>query len=178
MDDELNDGRWTMDDGRKRIHRLVPRPSSLVPQNTYDHILLIGFGAPESPDQVEPFLRRFSNGAPFSKRMETVKSHYDAIGGASPYNRLVLEFARRLEERLRIEGRPLPVFAGMRHWRPFLKDTLAEARAKGLRRGIGVILAPHRSEASFNRYVRSVAEADPSASYAYVRAWHDNPLFI
>jgi len=77
----------------------------------------------------------------------------------------------------------VPMFLGMRHWHPFLKDTIADIARRDLTHGLGVILAPHRSDASFNKYVRAVDEATAAASsrslyYTYVPPWHDQPLFL
>jgi ferrochelatase len=71
----------------------------------------------------------------------------------------------------------------MRNWSPYLTDAVGEAKRLGLRRGLSVVLAPHRSQASFGRYVKSVEEAQERAGatgigYEYLDAWHDHPLFI
>ncbi len=71
----------------------------------------------------------------------------------------------------------------MRNWSPYVADTLARMQADGVRHALGVILAPHRAEASFERYMGAVAAgraalgADaPSVTYA--GSWFDHPLFI
>jgi ferrochelatase len=143
-----------------------------------DHLLLIGFGGPEKPEEVRPFLERLTQGTRIpEERLQEVESHYRLTGGSSLYNR----HAQRLAEKLR-EQSDLPVFLGMRNWRPFLSDTLREIAGKGLRRGAAVVLAPHRSEASFGRYVKSleesVREAAAPAEYQILPSWHNHPLFV
>src|SRR5437879_11886991 len=69
-------------------------------------------------------------------------------GGRSPLGALTLAQARGLERHLVRSGVPLPVFVGMRNWHPFLHETLADMTAKGVRRALGVILSPLRSDAS------------------------------
>lgn len=145
-----------------------------------DHILLIGFGGPRAPEEVEPFLREVTRGRKIPEaRLREVLHHYERIGGKSPYNEQVLRFKEKWAEHLKENGADLPVFVGMRNWHPFVKETLAEIRQRGFRRGIGVVLAPHRSEASFERYVKSVEEArEPSLLYSYAGPWHQHPLFV
>ncbi len=143
-----------------------------------DHLLLIGFGGPEKSEELRPFLERLTRGTRIpEERLREVESHYRVTGGFSPYNR----HAQRLAEKLR-EQSDLPVFLGMRNWRPFLSDTLREIAGKGLRRGVAVVLAPHRSEASFGRYVKSleesVREAAAPVEYDLLPAWHDHSGFI
>lgn len=149
-----------------------------------DHVLIIGFGAPARPDEVGPYLEGFARGREVSPdRIEKVARQYEAIGGFSPYNARVLEFSGRLSLELAARGIKLPVFVGMRNWSPRLEQTLAGVRQGGFKKGLGVVLAPHRSEASFDRYLESVARAKTSAGavqvdYEYLAPWHENPLFI
>ena len=66
-------------------------------------VVLIGFGGPEGPDEVLPFLRRVTEGKGIpEERLVEVGAHYEHFGGVSPIN----EFHRRLAERW------LPVLAG------------------------------------------------------------------
>jgi ferrochelatase len=142
-----------------------------------DHVLLVGFGGPEKPEDVEPFLRNVARGRQIPEaRLREVKGFYERVGGSSPYNACAFRLAGSLKG-------PLPVFVGMRNWRPFLADTLSEIGRAGLKKGIGVVLAPHRSESSFDRYVKDVEEAcrasgQSQLTYDYVPPWHDHPLFI
>ena len=150
---------------------------------SFDHLLLIGFGGPEKPEEVRPFLERLTQGMRIPEtRLQEVAHHYEATGGFSPYNAHALRLFGKLQQELRAGGVDLPLFLGMRNWRPFLTDTLREIAGKGLCRGLGIILAAHRSDASFGRYVKSVEasaqEAGVAVEYEYLRPWHDHPLFI
>lgn len=152
-------------------------------RRSFDHVLIIGFGAPASPEEVRPFLDAIGGGRIPQDRLESVAKHYEAIGGSSPYNARVGDFVHQLHARLHENDLRLPVLLGMRNWNPYLTDAVGEAKRLGLRRGLGVVLAPHRSPASFGRYVKSVEEAQERAGaagigYEYLDAWHDHPLFI
>lgn len=150
----------------------------------YDHILLIGFGGPERPEDVRPFLAEVTRGARIpAERVEEVAHHYAAVGGGSTYNALASRLVEALTTGLRQRGVALPVFMGMRVWHPFLREVVSEIHSRGLRHGLGVVLAPHRSEASFERYLRSVEEARSLADagplrYDYVGPWHEQAGFI
>ena len=150
---------------------------------SFDHLLLIGFGGPEKPEEVRPFLERLTRGTRIPEaRLQEVARHYEATGGFSPYNEHARDLLGKLQQELRSGGVDLPLFLGMRNWSPFLADTLREISGNGLRRGLGIVLAPHRSEASFGRYVKSVEEAAREVGtpleYQYLPGWHDHPLFI
>ncbi len=72
---------------------------------------------------------------------------------------------------------------GMRNTPPWLDDALRELGRNGVRRALGFVLAAHRCEASWERYLRNVEEArervGPSAPVVdYPDEWHAHPLFI
>ncbi len=150
----------------------------------YDAVLLVAFGAPDHPGEIRQFLAELLKGRPIPpSRVEEVVRHYDAIGGYSPFNENTFAQAAALREKLDRDGPRLPVYVGMRNWTPYLRDVLREMSQAGIRRVVGIVMAPHRSEASFDRYVASVREAQAELGAAspevdYVDNWHDHPLFI
>src|SRR5881296_3025224 len=116
----------------------------------HDSILLLVFGGPERPEDVRPFLDHVLEGKPIPKeRYEEVVRHYEEVGGVSPLNRLTFEQAGALRDLLAREGPSLPVFVGMRHWDPFVADTLGAMAREGRRRAVGLVLAAHRSPPSW-----------------------------
>jgi ferrochelatase len=150
----------------------------------HDSVLLIGFGGPTRREEVRPFLDNVLRGKPIPKeRYEEVVRHYDDVGGASPFNRLTFAQAEALRALLSREGPRLPVYVGMRHWEPYIADTLTEMAHEGRRRAVGVVLAAHRSPASWEAYLANVDEArgrlgDSAPVVDYVASWSDHPLFI
>ena len=150
----------------------------------YDAVLLIGFGGPTNMSEVRPFLDNVLRGRPVPpERVETVVHHYELIGGKSPFNELTLRQARTLEAQLSADGFRLPVYVGLRCWTPYLHETLQRMMAEGRRRAVGLIMAPHQSEASSGRYERAVTVARERVGAAapqvdYVDDWHAHRLFI
>jgi ferrochelatase len=150
----------------------------------FDAVLLIAFGGPERMEDVRPFLDGVLRGRPVPRaRYEEVVRHYELIGGRSPLNALTFRQAEGLAAALRAEGPALPVYVGMRNWTPYVADTLARMRADGVRRALGLILAPHRAEASRERYAAAVeagrAALGPEApAVALAGPWFDHPLFV
>jgi len=73
------------------------------------------------------------------------------------------------------------VFVGMRNWHPFLHETLAEMAGKGVRRALGIILSPLRTEASWDRYVKDVADGRSKVAGApdvtFAPAWSTRPRY-
>ncbi len=150
----------------------------------YDAALMVGFGGPTRPDEIRPFLQNVARGRSIPPaRLEAVAHHYVAIGGRSPYNELVLRQADALRALLKRQGPAFPVYAGMRNWAPYVKDVMREIAAVGARRIFCFPLAPHRSEASWDRYRQTVDEAlaglgSDAPVVGYPEPWHAHPLFI
>ena len=161
-----------------------PRDAATGEGAPLDSVLLIAFGGPTAPEDIRPFLDRVLQGrAVPASRYEEVVQHYMDVGGSSPLLPLTRRQADALEAELSRAGSSLPVFVGMRHWHPFLADTLAEMAARGCRRAAGIILAPHPSPVSRQAYEHEVAAGrqalGPRApEVEYCGGWSDHPLFI
>jgi protoporphyrin/coproporphyrin ferrochelatase len=149
----------------------------------FDAILVIAFGGPEKAEDIRPFLANVARGRPIPKeRIEEVAHHYELIGGKSPINELTFRQAHGLESALKRRGSALPIYVGMRNWHPLLTETIKEMAKANVRRAIGVIMAAHESEASWQRYQQNVsdaiAETGVHLSVKYTPPLFDHPLFI
>jgi len=149
-----------------------------------DAVLLIAFGGPTRPEEIRPFLANVAQGRTIpAARLEEVVHHYELIGGRSPLNELTFRQARKLEAALAATGTPMPVYVGMRNWEPYIADTLARMAADGVRHAVGVILSPHASEASRDRYTERLDAARAGLGAAapeirWVAPWYVHPLFV
>jgi ferrochelatase len=155
-----------------------------MPKTDVDAILLIGFGGPESPEQIRPFLDRVLKGRPVAAaRYEEVVRHYEALGGRSPYNDLTKRQAEALRILLLERGFSLPVIVGLRNMPPFINEALNVLIDCGAKHVFGFILSAFRCEASWERYQREVTAAYNSIRGAvpaivYPAPWHRQTKFI
>ena len=136
----------------------------------YDSVLLVAFGGPTRgccekyqtptcPGEAYCFVEGIVGTANSQKeRVRDIAAHYDQLGGFSPFNALTFEQAMALENALRARDVPLPVYAGFRHWRPYLKEVLAEMAENGHRSILGIIMAPHQSKISWDWYQNVVKD--------------------
>ena len=153
-----------------------------MPQK-YDAILMIAFGGPEKPEDIKPFLKNVTHGRAIPpERIEEVAHHYELIGGRSPLNEITFKQAKGLEAILNKNGYSLPVFVGMRNWHPLLSETVLEMSNAGIKKALGIIMAAHQSDASWDRYQRDVRDAIAKTGVdlyvEYTRPLFDHPLFI
>src|SRR5262249_31362505 len=114
-------------------------------------VLLMAHGTPSSLDDMPEYLRLVRGGRPPSPELLAEMRHnYAAIGGRSPLTEITHAQADALQARL---GSKAHVAVGMRNWRPFIADGLAELRAAGVERTIGIPMTPQYSTLSVEKYV-------------------------
>lgn len=163
---------------------------SVVP---FDGVLLVAFGGPvpgcckahnpcpgEAYCFVEGVLGRDTQR---TARVEEVAAHYRHLGGFSRFNEFTAAQGEALHAELSRRGLDLPVHAGYRHWNPYIKDVMADLAARGHRRLLAVVLAPHQSTVSWDWYLKVVAEArDPlgagAPEVAYLDPWWTHDGFV
>jgi ferrochelatase len=150
----------------------------------HDSVLLLAYGGPERMEDVRPFLDNILRGLPVPReRYEAVVHHYEVIGGRSPLNELTARQAEGLRALLAAEGPPLPVYFGMRFAPPFLYAVVHNMINDGRRRAVAIVMAPYRSEPSFENYqkdlqtVLDAAGPEVAPRVDWVEPWFDHPLF-
>ena len=165
----------------------------MINQNGYDSILLIGFGGPTPgcckkhdtcPGEAYCFVEGIIGAAEVNaERVQSVASHYVALGGFSPFNELTFQQADALEVALKGRGVDVPIYVGMRNWKPYLREVIADMQNNGHQQTLGVILSAYQSSSSWERYQNDVkAAVDASGGDApairYLDAWYMRPGFV
>jgi ferrochelatase len=162
-------------------------------------VVLFQLGGPDSLDAVEPFLYNLfcdpdiidfpfaflarKSLAKFisSRRSNTVREHYAAIGGKSPIRELTELQATALEHELR-SSENISVLVAMRYWKPFTYEAIETILNGHFQR---IILLPMYPQYSFtttassikewNRLVKQYALALPTAT---IESFYSNNLYI
>ena len=140
-------------------------------------VLLMAYGGPGSLEEVEPYLRDVRGGrATPPELVAEITERYARIGGRSPIRERTEAQARALQDAL---GPTWPVYVGMRHWHPFIAETVDRMVARGVRRAVAIVLAPHYSALSVGAYAKKLLEAARGRlDLALVRSWGDHPQFL
>ena len=136
-------------------------------------VLLLAHGTPESLDDMPEYLTRVRGGRPPSPELiEEMRGNYGAIGGRSPLTEITLAQASALASALG----GMPVYVGMRNWRPYIADVLAEAAKAGVRELVAVPMAPQYSTLSVGKYKEAVERSRPDRlTVRFVDSWHEHP---
>ena len=150
----------------------------------YDAILVVGFGGPEGPDDVMPFLENVTRGRNIPReRLLEVAGHYAHFGGVSPINGQVRSLIAALRPELDRRNLALPIYWGNRNWHPMLADTMRQMAAEGVRQALAVVLAAYSSYSSCRQYRENLEQArgetGPTAPRVdKVRVFFNHPGFI
>jgi ferrochelatase len=150
----------------------------------YDALLIVGFGGPEKPEDVMPFLENVTRGRAIPReRLLEVAEHYQHFGGISPINQQVRDLIAHLEPELRSAGISLPLYWGNRNWTPLLTDTLRDMTRKNVRRALAVVLAAYGSYSSCRQYLENIEAARQAAGpeaprIDKVRLFYNHPGFV
>jgi protoporphyrin/coproporphyrin ferrochelatase len=156
---------------------------------TYDAILVVSFGGPESPADVLPFLENVLRGRNVPReRMLAVAEHYYHFGGKSPINQQTRELIAALEHELaqhnpKQHGPTLPVYWGNRNWHPMLAETLQQMKRDGVRRALAFVTSAYSSYSGCRQYREDIARAQSEVGPGgpeidKLRAFFNHPGFV
>jgi len=137
-------------------------------------VLLLAHGSPDSVEEVPDFLLRVTGGRPLPQPVvDEVKHRYGLIG-RSPLTELTLKQAELLAREL-----GMPVYVGMRNWKPFIADAVRALVSDGIEHAVAICLAPQNSRTSVGLYCSDLASNQgPTFAVDFVESWHDHPLLI
>ncbi len=149
----------------------------------HDAVLLIGFGGPEGPQDVLPFLRRVTAGKNIpDERLVEVGRHYDHFGGVSPINAFHRDLITRWAPLLAERWPGLPLYWGNRNAAPFIEDALVRMRDDGVRSAVAVATSAFSSFSSCRQYrqdIEAAAALVPGAPVVVkAHPFFDHPLMV
>lgn len=143
-------------------------------------VLLMAYGTPARPEDVEAYYTDIRRGRPpTEEQLADLVRRYEAIGGISPLS------ARTEAQRARLQGAldelapgRFEVVLGFKHVAPFIEDTVADLRARGAERIVGLVLAPHYSALSVGEYLERAKEAAGDTPFTGIESWATEPAYV
>ena len=158
--------------------------------NPVEAILLLAHGTPDRLSEMAEYLSKVTGGRALPDAVvQELQHRYAEIGlkeellpEGPPLTRWTLKQGCLLEEALAVYAapgsKPTRVYVGMRNWRPYIVDTVAQMRADGVTRLKAICLAPQNSRTSVGLYHRAVlaAAAAVDMQVEFVAGWAEHPL--
>jgi ferrochelatase len=140
-------------------------------------VVLMAYGSPERLEDVPAYYADIRGGRPIaSAHLEDLVERYRRLGieESNPLNAITESTRAALEREV-----GLPVFTGMKHWRPRIAEAVDAAVADGASTLVGLVLAPHYSRLSIGGYRHQLeSAAGDRATVWFVESWHDEPGFV
>jgi len=148
-------------------------------------VLLMAYGGPASLADIPGYLADIRNGRPTSSGvLEEITNNYRQIGVRSP----LLEISTRQMEAVAARLNPADVearfqcYLGMRHWAPWIEDTVRDMLSDGITHAVSLVLAPHFSKLSVVKYQEKIVAGlemyRGQIEFAHVESYHTAPGLI
>jgi protoporphyrin/coproporphyrin ferrochelatase len=148
-------------------------------------VLLMAYGGPASLDELPGYLADIRSGRPTTQAVLAEMTHnYRLIGGKSPLLEISRQQGAALELLLNGEASPPPykVYLGMRHWSPWIEDTVKAMLEDGIQQAVGLVLAPHYSSFSVAKYQQKVRAGlelfGGTIEFDFVDSYNTAPKYI
>ena len=159
-------------------------------------VLLLAHGTPETVEQIPEYLRNVVSGRPLPEAVVKEIQHRYSLIGKSPLTEITNEQARLVEAELNGTGEAssashpgdknkdvarmghprIPVYVGMRNWRPYIPDVVKQMRADGVEEAAVISMAPQNSRTSVGLYRRAVEAEAGGLRIDFTAGWADHPL--
>jgi ferrochelatase len=138
-------------------------------------VILMAYGSPATAEDVPAYLTDIREGRAVSQEaIDELTERYRRIGGRSPLDEITEAQRAALESELRV-----PVFVGMKHWRPRIAEAVEAALAEGVDMLIGLVLAPHYSRLSIAGYAERLEQAlQGRGELVFIEGWHNHGPFL
>jgi ferrochelatase len=145
---------------------VTPPAASKQGENAPVGVLLMAHGTPDDLQHLEAFYTEIRRGRPPAPdQLEDLRARYVAIGGTSPLNQRTAAQVSGVQRALDAQGGGYVVAYGAKHAEPRIPHALDQLLDAGVRRVLGLVLAPHYSAMSIGEYTRLATEAAAAAGH-------------
>ncbi len=137
-------------------------------------VILLAHGSPDKVSEIPEFLLQVTGGRPLPPQVVQEVQHRYGLIGQSPLTCWTFEQRDLLTRELGV-----PVYVGMRNWKPYIPDTVEAMRQDGITHAIAVCLAPQNSRTSVGLY-RKALNGENGVPFVvdFVESWHDHPMLV
>jgi ferrochelatase len=145
-------------------------------------VVLMAYGTPARPEDVEAFYTDVRRGRPPSReQLADLQRRYAAVGGISQLAARTAEQVAGVQAALdAIRPGGFSCRYGAKHAEPSIEHAVNAMAADGIDRLVALVLAPHYSVGSVGEYLARVerAAAAVAITVGAIEDWHDHPVLI
>jgi ferrochelatase len=140
-------------------------------------VVLMAYGSPDRLEDVPAYYADIRGGRPVDAALlDDLVARYRRLGieESNPLNEITEATRAALEAEL-----GAPVYTGMRHWQPRIADAVERALVGGADTIVGLVLAPHYSSLSIEKYRAQLVDAlGDRADLRFVERWGSDPGYV
>jgi ferrochelatase len=143
--------------------------------------LIMAYGGPNSLEEIPGYLADIRSGRVTTPSvLEEITNNYRQIGGKSP---LLAHSTAQAEAVGRfLNSEKFKVYMGMRHWSPWIEETIRDMLNDGITKAVSMVLAPHYSQLSIAKYQAKIQAGlemyRGHIEFAHIDSYHDVPGLI
>lgn len=143
-------------------------------------VLIMAYGGPNSLEEIPGYLADIRTGRVTTPSvLEEITNNYRQIGGKSP----LLEITRRQVDAVQtLLGDRFRCYLGMRHWAPWLEDSVRDMLDDGVTHAVSLVLAPHYSKLSVAKYLSKIDDGlemyRGTIHFEHIVSYNDAPQYI
>ncbi len=148
-------------------------------------VLFMAYGGPDNLYDIPGYLADIRVGRTTSNALlDEITRNYRLIGGASPLLPLTRDAIRETMKvlRTRVPQGTFADYLGMRHWAPWIEETVGTMIDDGIKRAVSLVLAPQFSTMSIAKYQAKIATGlglyRGEIAFEHISAYHDAPGLI
>ncbi len=145
----------------------------------------MAYGGPSRLEDIPGFLADIRAGRTTSSALiEEITRNYKLIGGSSPLLNLTTETIRAVMHLLNPPDEPstFTPYLGMRHWNPWIEETVGNMIQDGITRSVSIVLAPQYSRMSIAKYQKKIDAGlnfyRGKIIFSHIQSYHDAPGLI
>ncbi|MEF2248505.1 MULTISPECIES: ferrochelatase [unclassified Paenibacillus] len=146
-------------------------------------VLVMSYGTPQSMDDVEAYYTHIRRGhRPTDEQLNELKMRYEAIvGGVFPLRENTNGQVAGLQDKLeQLAPGQYVCFQGLKHAQPYIEDGVEAMAAAGIKRAVGIVLAPHYSVMSVGGYIKraELKAQELGIEMTFVKSYHMHPKLL
>lgn len=146
-------------------------------------VLVMSYGTPQSMDDVEAYYTHIRRGnAPTPELLAELKGRYEAIvGGVFPLRENTDGQVAGLQDKLeQLAPGKFTCYQGLKHAKPYIEDGVEQMAKDGIKKAVGIVLAPHFSTMSVGSYIKRAQEkaSELGIEMEFVKQYHLHPKLL
>lgn len=152
-------------------------------RNSKIGVLVMSYGTPQSLDDVEAYYTHIRRGhAPTPEQLADLKGRYEAIvGGVFPLRENTDGQVAGLQDKLeQLAPGQYTCYQGLKHASPYIEDGVEQMARDGIKKAVGIVLAPHYSTMSVGSYIKRAQEKaeEVGIEMDFVKQYHLHPKLL